>query len=203
GADGLVLDAPRSQRTKQAFVFRDGVRRSDRPSVVRRLVGALAVVLITSVAAAQQCTYEVEPNDTPARATPLGGEGPDAVGAATRGTLGAACLAGTMSSGDQDAFLWVVDETAAAHSWRVEVEGPRGGLTQLDIVDVEFAENGTDVVRAERLFGFGTANGSLAASESFLLKPGRYVIGLSQAGVPGDYVVNLWPTPLSQGRTVY
>src|SRR5690606_4437997 len=68
---------------------------------------------------------------------------------------------------------------------------------------VEFAENGTDVVRAERLFGFGTANGSLAASESFLLKPGRYLIGLSQAGVSGDYVVNLWPTPLSQGRTVY
>ena len=47
--------------------------------MIRGLVLAVGITLL-SFAAAQQCTYEIEPNDTPAEATLVTGVGPDGVG---------------------------------------------------------------------------------------------------------------------------
>src|SRR5690606_27416864 len=163
-------------------------------SLIRNAVVVFSA-LLASAALAQQCTYEVEPNDTPAQATVVTGAGPDAVEAARSGKIGITCLAGELGSGDQDAFYWEIDEEAAAHVWQVVLEGPRGGLTQVHFFDIEFAENGVDVVRADQLFRFETTNGATATSAGILLQPGRYVLGLSPAGVDGEYVVNLHPRP--------
>lgn len=166
----------------------------------RRIATALAVLAAAACAAGQQCTQEVEPNDTPALATVLSGDGPDAVAAAVDGALGALCLVGEREGSDQDAFLWVVDDAASAHEWTIELEGPRGGLTQVDVFEVELAENGVDVTRAENLFRFGTVDGRSVSSEPFLLGPGRYVVGVSGAQASGQYVAHLRPTPLT-GRS--
>ena len=171
-------------------------------ALLRHSVTIFALLLV-SAAVAQQCTYEVEPNDLPAQATFISGEGPDAVATALNGGVGTICLAGAIAGSDQDGFIWEVDETAAAQSWQIEIEGPLGGITQIDLVDVEFADNGTDVVRADRLFRFGTNDGYAAVSDHLIVRPGRYLIGISQAGVAGDYNVNLRPTPLAKGRSEF
>src|SRR5690606_22417849 len=159
----------------------------------RRLATALALLAAAACAAGQQCTQEAEPNDTPALANLLSGDGPDAVAAAADGVLGSLCLVGERGGGVQDAFLWVVDDAAGAHEWTSEVEGPRGGLTQVDVFEVELAENGVDVTRADNLFRFGSVDGRSATSEPFLLGPGRYVVGVSGAQSSGQYVAHLRP----------
>ncbi|HZJ10153.1 MAG TPA: discoidin domain-containing protein, partial [Trueperaceae bacterium] len=162
-----------------------------------RLLAGLLATLLTGAALAQQCMYELEPNDVPAAATVLSGEGPDAVVAAAKGVTGTICLAGEMARGDQDAFAWVIDEAQAANVWQLEIEGPSGGLTQVDLVDVEFAAAGGDVTGADTLFRFGTSDGSRAVSAPFMVTPGRLLLGLSHAQAAGAYVVNLRPTPLA------
>src|SRR5690606_13774914 len=99
--------------------------------------------------------------------------------------------------------VWDVDEAAAANVWTVEIEGARGAVTQLDLIDVEFADNGVDAVRSDGLLRFATDDGSVAVSGTFIVAPGRYLIGMSQAGVAGQYVVNLRPTPLAQGSSSF
>lgn len=168
-----------------------------------RVLTVFLILSLCSPALAQQCTVEVEPNDTPAQATTLTGEGQDAVAAAAAGRLGSNCLTGELGSNDQDLFLWVVDEVASAHEWAIELEGPDGGLTRVELIDVAFADNGVDVVRADPLFGFETTDGRAATSEPFLMAPGRYVIGLAGAGVDGRYVVNLRPVALTVGSRLY
>lgn len=170
---------------------------------LRKGLVATLLALAVPVALAQQCTVESEPNETPAEATVLTGEGSDSVAAQARGLLGTICLTGELGSGDQDAFLWVVDEAASAHEWVIEVEGQPGGLTQVDVLDVEFAENGVDVTRADGLFRFGTTDGSSAESDPFLLAPGRYLIGVSHSGAVGRYVANLRPAPLAESSSLH
>ena len=71
------------------------------------------------------CVQEVEPNDTPATATPVAGP---------------ACIEGALSAQDQDAFAWSVDAAGATHPWRIRIEGIDGELTQVDVLRVAFAE---------------------------------------------------------------
>lgn len=153
-------------------------------------------ILAAGTALAQQCTYEAEPNDAPAQATPLSGEGPNSGTRLADSDLPIACLAGELSGGDQDAFAWVVDEIGAAHAWAVGVEGAVGAVTQVDVFKIEFAEDGESVAAADSVFRFGTADGAWAESDAFMLPPGRYVLGISGAGGARDYVVHLKPVGL-------
>ncbi|HZW99608.1 MAG TPA: hypothetical protein VFF10_06055, partial [Trueperaceae bacterium] len=106
-------------------------------------------ILAAGTALAQQCTYEAEPNDAPAQATPLSGEGPNSGTRLADSDLPIACLAGELSGGDQDAFAWVVDEIGAAHAWAIGVEGAVGAVTQVDVFKIEFAEDGESVAAAD------------------------------------------------------
>src|SRR5690554_198252 len=111
------------------------------PSVLRTPV-LLLVLAIASLAAAQECSYEIEPNDTPAEATRISGVGPDGSATAPNARIGTACLAGELAGNDQDAFWWEVDEVGAAHQWRVEFEGISGQLNRLTLYRIEFADDG-------------------------------------------------------------
>lgn len=167
-----------------------------RTSRTRGILVAVTAAGLT-MAAAQQCTYEVEPNDTPAEATLVTGVGPDGAGTAVNARLGTVCLAGDIGKGDQDAFWWEVDELAAAHEWTARLEGVSGQLNRFSLHKIEFADNGVDVTAAEQLFTFASPDGSPTVSEPFLIEPGRYMIAISVSGGEGQYVVNLVPQQLS------
>ncbi|MBX3142713.1 MAG: VWA domain-containing protein [Trueperaceae bacterium] len=164
---------------------------------VRRKVchsSVAALLALTCHAAAQECTYELEPNDTPAQATHI------TAASATQGTVPAdgtvtatACIAGTLSSGDQDAFWWEVDEASAAHRWVIDIESYPGHLTQLDILRISFAPNGVDVTDVEALYRFGTRDGSRSTSGEFLVAPGSYLLAVSTSGGAGEYRAQLRP----------
>lgn len=164
------------------------------PWAPKLLCWTLMTILLTLpiTVHAQGCSHEIEPNDTPAQATPI-------ISAAPEGepgllvTAAAACLAGALSSGDQDAFLWVVDEVAAAHRWVVDIESYPGHLTQLDIIRVGFTSDRVDVSEVESLFVFRTRDGSPSTSAQFLIAPGDYLIGISSSGGAGAYMAYLQP----------
>jgi hypothetical protein len=158
----------------------------DRPGGARqglRLSRASRIVVVTLLAWtlgagwAQTCRIEVEPNDTPATATPLGE---------------ARCLVGELDDA-QDAFVWDVGGDDAARPWVVEIEGIPGHLTQLDLIRVTFAPDGVAVAAADRLWTFGTPDGQLRSSSPILLPAGRIYLGLSKSGGSGRYVAHLRP----------
>src|SRR5690606_12141567 len=140
-----------------------------------------AIFAVLSWAAAQQCTYEAEPNDTPAQATLITGVGPDTQGL-RGGDVGIACFTGELGCGDQDAFVWEVGEAQAGQRWVLEVEGVRGQLSKVDVIRVSFAANGVDVTAAETLFTAGTGDGTWTTSPEFLVGEGRYILGVSSSG---------------------
>lgn len=164
--------------------------------MIRGLVLAVGITLL-SFAAAQQCTYEIEPNDTPAEATLVTGVGPDGVGNAPNARLGTICLAGDIASGDQDAFWWEVDELTAAHQWTANIQGVARQVNRLSLFRIEFADNGVEVTAANEIFTFASADGSPTDSRPFLIDPGRYLVGISVSGGSGQYVVNMTPVDLA------
>lgn len=159
-----------------------------------------ALMLLATLAAAQQCTYEIEPNETPAEATLI--KPPDTSGTfnAPGARLPVVCLAGEISGQNQDAFWWDVDEVAAEHNWTVSIDGVPG-LNQMSLYRIEFAPNGVDVTAADELMRFASPDGSPRYSKTFLIEPGRYLVGLSVAGAEGPYVVNLTPELNNRGAT--
>ena len=145
------------------------------PYRVPHLVRAAAVASLLglgSLVHAQTCRIEIEPNETPGTATDL---------------AGARCLEGAMPSGDQDAYALTIGEDETFVRYEMVVEGPAGVLTQADVLRVEFAPNGMDVLSADRLLTFGTSDGRSNRSEPFLLAPGPYTIGMSTSGGGAGY----------------
>ncbi|CAN5802494.1 hypothetical protein BH23DEI1_BH23DEI1_13040 [soil metagenome] len=134
------------------------------------LLGSCATVL------AQECRFEVEPNDVPGEATAL---------------AGLPCLVGELDGVDQDAFEWSVVEDDAFVQWQLEIQGIAGQLTQVDVLDVEYAADGVDVAGAETLTTWGTTDGVASRSAPFLMRPGTFVLGISKSGGAGEYVVHL------------
>ncbi|MFN2322962.1 MAG: VWA domain-containing protein [Trueperaceae bacterium] len=149
------------------------------------LLTTVLALALASTALAQNCALEVEPNDTPATATPLDGR---------------SCLVGALDD-EQDAWWWEVDEEASGQVWQLELESFPGHLTKLDVFRVEMAANG-DVTGAETLMTLGTSDGRQVRSEPLLIAPGRYLLGFSKSGGRGEYVLQLRAgDALSRGRT--
>lgn len=156
-----------------------------------RIFALTIFVALLSAAAAQECTWEVEPNDTPAAATLITGLGPESAFSMDRGRAPTACLAGELSGGDQDAFIWEVDEHGADQLWVIDLEGITNQLTRLDVMRLTFADNQIDVTAREDLLSVGTTTGRRVTSSEFVLEPGQYYIGLSTSGGSGQYVAYL------------
>lgn len=148
---------------------------SGRPGAGRRAFRRAAAMLLTCAALmtlsarAQDltCTQETEPNDTPAEATYLAEPW---------------CFEGSLAGSDQDAFTWEVTDQMAAAPWSLSLEGVPGALTKVDIIKVEYADDGQSVVAAERLWDHSASSGQPATSEPFWVAPGRYTLGVSKSG---------------------
>lgn len=138
---------------------------------LRYAFAALALTMACHSVIAQELYYESEPNDTPATANPISGE---------------VDIAGTMGSGDQDGFMWTVSDADAERLWTLRMEGLPGALTVLEILRVEFAENGMDVLSKQKLLGLGSRDGTKPDIErNLLFEPGEYVLGFAYTGGGG------------------
>jgi hypothetical protein len=119
---------------------------------------------------AQTLFLDEEPNDTPQLATAVSAP---------------ATLMGSMASGDQDGYAWMVSDVDAGRRWTLELQGIPGRLTVVDIARIAYDEN-REVSGAERLLKFGTRDGSHPAIRSDLIfEPGEYLLGLASAGGSG------------------
>jgi len=132
---------------------------------------AMALLLTLPSAWAQQAIMESEPNDTPADAMRLAGE---------------VWIIGAIESQDQDAYLWTVSEVDALKRWTFELHGIPGRLTIVEIVRLEYAENGIDVTGYEKLMKMGTRDGlKPSVREDLIFEPGEYLLGVAATGGGG------------------
>jgi len=141
--------------------------------VTNRLLITLTMALLLALpsAWAQRAVMESEPNDTTADAMRLGGE---------------AVIMGVIGSQDQDAYLWTVSDVDALKRWTFELHGIPGRLTIVEIVRLEYAENGVDVTGYEKLMKMGTRDGlKPSIHEDLLFEPGEYLLGVAAAGGGG------------------
>lgn len=152
-------------------------RHTPQPTYVVALLLIVAIAVLALPAHAQSCATDQEPNDTPAEATPL--------------DWAAGCIEGELAGDDQDAFQWVVPDDRAETTWTFDIEGIPDQLTRVQVLRVQFADNGTDVEDYTDLYSFGTTDGSRRTFENVLFEPGTYVLGVSKSGGEGDYRVEI------------
>ena len=115
-----------------------------------------------------QALYESEPNNTPAQANTFSGP---------------ANIMGLMEAGDQDGFMWSVSDVDAQYSWSFELTGIAGALTKVDFFLLTFTEDGNEVVSTEKIYKFGSRDGSRPVLVNDLIfEPGDYFIGIARAG---------------------
>lgn len=132
-------------------------------------------MLLPLTSLAQPSLYEVEPNNTPFDATETAGE---------------VILIGTLTVGDQDGYRWTVSDVDAQKRWNFELQGIPGGLTVVEVIRVEFADNGVDVTGVEKLFKMGTRDGAVPSiHEDLIFEPGEYILGIAGAGGSGGNAV--------------
>jgi hypothetical protein len=140
---------------------------------IRRFLPVAAIMFVAGggTASTLPSLYEVEPNNTPAEATEISGE---------------VVLIGSMSGKDQDGYKWTVSDVDAQKRWNFELQGIPGQLTIVEVIRVDYADNGVDVAGVERLFKMGTRDGSVPSiHEDMLFEPGEYILGLAGAGGGG------------------
>jgi von Willebrand factor type A domain len=144
----------------------------------------LAILLVSLPASflAQPSLYEIEPNDTPAEATQIGGE---------------VIVIGTLKGQDQDGYNWTVSDVDAQKRWNFELQGVPGRLTILEVIRVVLADNGVDVAGTERLFKMGTRDGSVpSVHEDLIFEPGEYILGVAGSGGGGGDGAGLYRPPV-------
>lgn len=128
----------------------------------------ILATLLSANAFAEVSFYETEPNNTPADAHRI---------------AGALNILGAMPPGDQDGFRWTVSDVDARKRWTFELQGIAGALTVVQIFQLEYAENGVDVIGQRTLMKFGSRDGlTPAVAADLLFEPGEYLIGLASAG---------------------
>jgi len=131
------------------------------------------ILLLANPAFADVAFFETEPNDQPTDFNPISGE---------------ITLYGTMSAGDQDGYIWTVSDDDARKRWTFELHGiPEAKLTQVSVMQLEYAENGVDVVDRRKLFNMGTRDGTRPSiHQGMIFDPGEYVLGIVQAGMSAE-----------------
>ena len=129
---------------------------------------ALPALFVCSALSAQPAFYESEPNNLPADLNPISG---------------AVKIMGTLQGDDQDGFIWTVSDVDAQKRWTLELQGIPGTLTIVEVIRLEYADNGIDVASRTTLFTIGSRDGSKPAlAENLYFEPGEYVLGVASAG---------------------
>jgi hypothetical protein len=138
----------------------------------RLLIGALLLLSILPLSPSgraqdDRCRAEVEPNN---------------VEAEIERVEGAFCIAGELpEQADQDLFLWTLSETDAKSVWSMSVFGPAQVVTTARILTVT-SEPGVEPIVASPEIGnvSSTPTSTGPESSTFLIAPGRYLVGISR-----------------------
>ena len=141
-------------------------------TLIRLLVLALLVAPIGSSLApsglrAQACGEEREPNDAEADVQPL---------------AGLFCVAGRLPAGDQDLFLWEIDEETATRPVALRLTGVPGTVTTAALVAISSEPGVEPVVAGARLLEVtaGPTDAAPVGVEA-LVPAGSYVLGVSRS----------------------
>ena len=93
-----------------------------------------------------------------------------------------------MEGDDQDGYKWTVSDVDAQKRWTFDLQGIPGRLTIVEVLQVEYADNGVDVVDTHKLFTMGTRDGSKPSiHEDLIFEPGEYILGVAHGGGGGAY----------------
>ncbi|HET8986128.1 MAG TPA: hypothetical protein VFN03_10250, partial [Trueperaceae bacterium] len=158
---------------------------------LRRLL-TTALLLSFGYVVAQECTYEIEPNDQVSAATVVTGAGPDSLAPTNLSQVGEACISGALGASDADQFVWKPGALEAGHRWTLTVEGQPGQDLGVTLAAAVLAEDGRTIISTTELLEVSTPNGARVASPTFLINDGTtYVLQFSGAG--GEYVAGLRP----------
>ncbi|MBA1419604.1 MAG: hypothetical protein FAF03_01755 [Epsilonproteobacteria bacterium] len=143
----------------------------------------LLVVLFVQVSWASPTTmYEKEPNNTPVEAAHFSG---------------AMLLTGLLDKGDQDAYMWELDDENSQYLWDIELIGVPHAMTRIDIMKVTFTPDGKEVLDYKKFFSFGTRTGDKPIHLKHLLfDKGDYLIAVSSKSKNGtntkhNYQINI------------
>jgi hypothetical protein len=132
------------------------------------LAGAVLAALVAGPVWAGLALPEEEPNDTPQTANRVSG---------------AVRVIASMPSGDQDAYLWQVSDVDALKRWTLRLDGIAGALTIVEVMRLEYGEDGVTPTGRQKLFTLGSRDGSRpAVAEDLMLEPGEYLLGAARAG---------------------
>jgi Mg-chelatase subunit ChlD len=155
-------------------------------AVATNLSAAPAALARGESATALTCLPDTEPNDTEDQVEPL---------------TAPSCIDGTLPSGDQDLFLWTIDDSQRGQRWNISLEGVRDTVTGLKILDISSDPGVTPIVAGSQLIeidsGPDSAHGDAA---DLMFAPGRYLVGISRSGTPDggepttfDYHIQITP----------
>jgi Mg-chelatase subunit ChlD len=137
-------------------------------SVVAASMAALLGILLAGPAFPQSGFHEEEPNDTPETANRI---------------AGAVRVLGSMAPGDQDGFMWTVSDVDAQQRWTFELDGIPGALTIVEVIRLDYADDGVSVAGRKVLFVLGSRDGTRPGiAEDMVFEPGDYLLGVARAG---------------------
>lgn len=129
------------------------------------ILGVCLSLLLTNVWATPPTLYEKEPNNTPLQATPFSGE---------------IVLTGLIKKGDQDAYMWKLDNEDSLYLWDIELVGVPNAMTRIDIMKVMFTADGAEVEDYKKFFSFGTRTGSKPIHlNNLLFDEGEYLVAVT------------------------
>lgn len=132
------------------------------------VISYLGFCIAIADAVAQQQYYESEPNNAPHEAEQL---------------TSPVSILGALPGGDQDGFNWTISDDDAHKRWSLTLEGIPEAITTLDIIELEYAANGTDISARKNLLSLTSRDGSRPVRiDNLLFNPGDYLLGLSRAG---------------------
>ncbi len=133
--------------------------------------------------------YEIEPNNTPTEATPFKGE---------------IRLTGSIKKGDQDAFMWEIDEKDSQYIWNIELRGVPNAMTRIDVMKIILTPDGKEVEDYKKFFSFGTRTGNKPVHlDDLIFKKGKYLLALSSKSKETKNKTQNYQINITKGRKVY
>jgi von Willebrand factor type A domain len=150
---------------------------SRRGTIRRRSISVVFAALVSSLfsfsaLASDACVEEQEPNESPETAQAFSD---------------GFCVEGTISDSDQAIFGWTVDADAAKRPWTVDLAGPHGQQTRVQIHRLEEpADADNPAVVGPELSSLVTPAGADSVQRSnFFITPGVWLVGVSTSAGQG------------------
>ncbi len=124
--------------------------------------------LLTTQVIANVTMFEQEPNNKPLQANSINPP---------------IKILAQMQKSDQDLYLWNVSEAQSLYQWNIHLQGITERLTKLDIMQLNFTEDGKGITSVDNILSISSTNGlGVEKLSNLIFTPGKYYFGLSFTG---------------------